>query len=397
MDQYTAFDQIIDRTNTDSLKYDFAERRGMPPDVLPLWVADMDFRTSDKILEALHNRVEHGIFGYTETRDAYFEAVHDWMKRRHGWEVERKWLIKTPGVVYALAMAVQAYTEQGDAVLIQQPVYYPFSEVILDNDRKLIDNTLVLGGDGIYHIDFEDFEEKIITHHIKLFLFCSPHNPVSRVWTKEELEQLIAICIKHDVIIVSDEIHQDFVFEGHRHHVLATLSEEVLDRVIICTSPSKSFNLAGLQVSNIFIPNNQLRTKFRNRVYASGYSQLNTLGLTGCEAAYRQGEPWFEEAFTYIKDNLNYVRTFIETRLPGVRLVEPQGTYLIWIDFRGTGRSAKEIDDLIIYKAKLWLDSGSIFGSAGEGFQRINIACPRSILEKAFLKIEEVFREEKII
>lgn len=385
------FDEKIDRKNTDSLKYDFAERKGMPSDILPLWVADMDFRTSNLVLEELHNRVEHGIFGYTESGDEYFQAVRSWMNRRHGWDVERRWLVKTPGIVYALAMAVQAYTEPGDAVLIQQPVYYPFLEVITNNDREPVNNSLVLGDDGIYHMDLADFERKVVENKVKLFLLCSPHNPVSRVWTVEELAALAEICIRHDVIVVSDEIHQDFVFDGHRHHVFATVSEELKQRVVICTSPSKTFNLAGLQVSNIFIPDSHLRHKFKKRVAASGYSQLNTLGLTACQAAYQYGEEWLEKLKVYLKGNLDYLREFIQTRLPGVRMIEPEGTYLIWVDFRGTGKSVDEINRIIVNEAKLWLDSGELFGASGEGFQRINIACLRSVLEEALESLAQAF------
>ena len=269
------FNEIIDRKNTNSIKYDFALRRGKPENLLPLWVADMDFKVSEKILEALHERVEHGIFGYSEVQDEYFEAVQGWLEKRHHWKVESRWLVKTPGVVFALAMAVQAFTDPGDGVMIQKPVYYPFSEVIEDNDRIIVDNTLYLGEDGRYHIDFEDFERKAEQYHIKLFLLCNPHNPVGRVWTREELERLGEICIRRDIIVVSDEIHQDFVFKGE-HLVFADLSEELKNRTITCTSPSKTFNLAGLQISNIFIANQQLRRRFRRQVGAAGYSQLNT-------------------------------------------------------------------------------------------------------------------------
>ncbi len=383
------FDAIIDRRNTNSLKYDFAVRRGKPEDILPLWVADMDFKVSQKILEAIHERVEHGIFGYTEVQEGYFEALQQWMKEKHGWKIDRRWLVKTPGVVFAIAMAVQAFTKPGDGVLLQKPVYYPFSEIIEDNHRRLVDNTLVLGADGVYHMDPVDFEQKIIDNQVKLFLLCSPHNPVGRVWTKEELRGIGEICIKHGVIIVSDEIHMDFVYEGHRHQVFADISEELGARTITCTSPSKTFNLAGLQVSNIIISDQKLRKQFRKQIDAAGYSQLNTLGLTACEAAYRYGAPWHEELMKYLADNLNYIRGFINERLPQIRLIEPEGTYLVWLDFRGLDMTEEEREELIVHKAGLWLDSGKMFGPVGEGFERINIACPRAILEKALSKLEE--------
>lgn len=377
------FDRVVERRDTDSLKYDFAVRRGKPEDVLPLWVADMDFVTSSCILDALQARVEHGIFGYTESRESYFEAVSGWMRQQYGWEVKRNWLCKTPGVVFALAMAVKAYTSPGDCILIQQPVYYPFTEVIEDNGRTVISNDLILGEDGKYHIDFEDFEKKIVEHEIPLFLLCSPHNPVGRVWTKEELLKMGEICMKHHVLVVSDEIHADFVFGEYRHCVFAALKEEFADRTITCTSPAKTFNLAGLQISNIFISNSRLRGQFRKQVQAAGYSQLNTMGLVACEAAYRHGMTWYREMLKVLEANLAFTRSYVKEKLPGVRMIEPEGTYLIWLDFRGLGLEPKELEELVVEKARLWLDSGAIFGKAGEGFQRINIACPRSILEQA--------------
>jgi cystathionine beta-lyase len=385
------FDEVINRKNTNSIKYDFALRRGKPENLLPLWVADMDFKVSEKILDALHERVNHGIFGYSEVQDEYFEAIRDWMEKKHHWNVESRWLVKTPGVVFALAMAVQAFTDPGDGVMIQQPVYYPFSEVVEDNDRVLVDNSLYLGEDGRYHIDFEDFERKAEEFHVKLFLFCNPHNPVGRVWSREELEKLGEICIRRDILVVSDEIHQDFVFEGE-HLVFANLSEELKNRTITCTSPSKTFNLAGLQISNIFIANQKVRRRFRRQVAAAGYSQLNTLGLTACEAAYRHGEEWYDQLMVYLRANISYVREFLKERIPKVKLIEPEGTYLVWLDFRELGLTEGEREDLIIKKAGLWLDSGAMFGTVGEGFERINAACPRSILEKALENLEKAIK-----
>jgi cystathionine beta-lyase len=385
------FDEVINRKNTNSIKYDFALRRGKPENLLPLWVADMDFKVSEKILDALHERVNHGIFGYSEVQDEYFETIRDWMEKKHHWNVESRWLVKTPGVVFALAMAVQAFTDPGDGVMIQQPVYYPFSEVVEDNDRVLVDNSLYLGEDGRYHIDFEDFERKAEEFHVKLFLFCNPHNPVGRVWSREELEKLGEICIRRDILVVSDEIHQDFVFEGE-HLVFANLSEELKNRTITCTSPSKTFNLAGLQISNIFIANQKVRRRFRRQVAAAGYSQLNTLGLTACEAAYRHGEEWYDQLMVYLRANISYVREFLKERIPKVKLIEPEGTYLVWLDFRELGLTEGEREDLIIKKAGLWLDSGAMFGPVGEGFERINAACPRSILEKALENLEKAIK-----
>lgn len=382
------FDEPVDRKNTDCLKFDFAVKRGRPADVLPLWVADMDFKTSERILEEIHKRVRHGIFGYTETGTSYFEALSGWFEKRHNLTIQEKWIVKTPGVVFALAMAVKAFTKEKDAVLIQQPVYYPFSEVIRDNDRVVVSNDLVLNGDGRYEIDFEDFEKKIAENHIKLFLLCSPHNPVGRVWTEKELKRMTDICLKYQVIVVSDEIHADFVYDGYKHTPLLNVDERIADYCITCTSPAKTFNLAGLQISNIIIPNHTLRHAFVKQIDAAGYSQANTIGIVACEAAYRYAEEWFDALRVYLQGNLDFVRDYLKRKLPQIKLVEPEGTYLIWLDFRALGLKEKELEDLIVNKAKLWLDSGAIFGKVGEGFERINIATSRSVLQEALERIK---------
>ena len=381
------FDEVIDRKGTNCLKYDFAVRRGMPEDVLPLWVADMDFRTSSYVEDAVIERTKHGIFGYSEVQDDYFHAVAGWMRRHHNWKIEPNWLIKTPGVVFALAMAVKAYTEPGDAVLIQQPVYYPFSEVIEDNDRVVLSNDLYLGEDNRYHIDFDDFEKKIVEQHVKLFLLCSPHNPSGRVFTREELTRLGDICLKHGVIVVSDEIHNDFVFRGE-HTVFASVKKEFEDISIVCTSASKTFNLASMLISNIFIPNRKLRHSFRHQMDAAGISQLGILGLVATQAAYEQGDEWYAQMLSYVKENIDYVREYTRNNLPGVRVVDGEGTYLVWLDFRDTGIPYQELDHRIIHDAKLWLDSGKIFGKLGEGFQRINVAAPRSTITECLERIK---------
>lgn len=385
------FDRIIDRKNTRCLKYDFAVKRGMPEDVLPLWVADMDFETSSYIEDALTERVQEGIFGYSDVQTSYFEIIRDWMIRHHDWEPQEKWLIKTPGVVFALAMAVKAYTDPGDKVLLQQPVYYPFSEVITDNGREVVSNDLVLTEDGTYKIDFADFEQKIIANGIKLFLLCSPHNPVGRVWTKEELEKIGDICVKHGVTVVSDEIHNDFIWEG-THTVFAGIKKEFADISVTCTSPSKTFNLASMLISNIFIPNQILRRKFRKEMDRAGISQLSVLGLVATEAAYAHGDEWYAAMKNYVRDNIAFARAYVEENLPGVRMIDTQGTYLIWLDFRQTGLTVEQLDHKIIYEAGLWLDSGKIFGKTGEGFERINVACPRAVLQEALDRIQGILQ-----
>ena len=388
------FDRIIDRRGTNSLKYDFARERGKREDVLPLWVADMDFQTAPPILERLEEVVHHGIFGYSESKEDYFRAVAGWYQKHFDWEVKRTWLLKTPGVVFAIAMAIRAFTEEGDAVLLQQPVYYPFSETILDSHRKLVNNPLKLEN-GHYEIDFDDFERKIAENQVKLFLLCSPHNPVGRVWKEWELRKLGEICLKYGVLVVSDEIHSDFTYGDNKHRVFASLSPEIEDITITCTAPSKTFNLAGLQTSNIFIANRERKHKFKSQIAASGYSQLNMMGLAACQAAYERGEEWLEQLKVYLKGNLDFAREFLKVRLPEIKLIEPEGTYLIWLDFRALGLTEEERENLIVNRAKLWLDSGAIFGKDGEGFERINIACPRATLERALTQLELAIKEKE--
>ena len=383
------FDEIIERKGTDCLKYDFAVKRGKPEDVLPFWVADMDFRTTSYVEDALIERAKHGIFGYSESQEDYFRAIAGWMHRRHDWDVEPDWLIKTPGVVFALAMAVKAFTEAGDCVLIQQPVYYPFSEVIQDNGRVVVSNDLYLGTDNRYHMDLEDFEQKIVEHHVKLFLLCNPHNPSGRVFTREELTGMGEICLKHGVTVVCDEIHNDFVFQGE-HTVFASIKKEYADISVTCTSPSKTFNLASMLISNIFIPNEKLRQRFQHEVNAAGISQLSVLGLVATQAAYEHGDEWYEKMMAYVKSNIDYARNYVEEYLPGVKMINGEGTYLVWLDFRGTGIETEELDRRIIYDAKLWLDSGKIFGKTGEGFQRINVAAPRKTITECFERIRKI-------
>lgn len=387
MERNLDFDIVVNRKDTLSLKFDFAHRRGLPADVLPLWVADMDFKTSSYIVDALHDAAEYGVFGYSETQTPYYEVVRDYFHRKYDYDFTERELLKSPGVVFAIAVAVNALTEKGDAIMIQQPVYYPFSEVIEDNNRKLVDNTLVYNPqDNRYYIDFEDFENKIIANNVKLFLLCNPHNPVSRVWSKEELIKLGDICLKHNVIVLSDEIHQDFTFVG-KHHIFASLKPEFEDITLTFTSPSKTFNLAGLQTAHIFIKNPKIRRRFCHAYNASGYSQLNVMGLVATIAAYKFGDEWFSGVFKYIKNNVEFIKNYVETNLPNVRMITHEATYLVWLDFRKLGFTAAELDDLIVNKSKLWLDSGKIFGKSGEGFQRINAACPRRLLEDAMARL----------
>lgn len=387
------FDKIINRKGTNCLKYDYAVERGKPADVLPLWVADMDFTVSEEITKSLHAAVDHGIYGYTQPKDAYYNAITNWMEKNHNWKTKREWIMKTPGVVFALGAAVKAFTKPGDAVLIQNPVYYPFTNIIRDNDRRVIDNTLVYEkrvteGKSQYSIDYEDFERKIVQENIKLFILCNPHNPVGRVWNREELQYLGEICLRHHVIVVSDEIHNDFVYPGFEHTVFANVDPRFAEFTVTCTAPSKTFNLAGLQISNIFISNETLREAFQKEIDKTGYDEPNALGAVACEAAYRGGQEWLDQLKAYLLENLNFLRTYLQEKIPQIHLVEPEGTYLVWLDCSELGISGKELDQFIVEKAGLWLDGGAMFGPSGSDFQRVNIACPRATLELALDKLK---------
>ncbi|MDR0941534.1 MAG: pyridoxal phosphate-dependent aminotransferase [Bacteroidales bacterium] len=383
----TSFDTIVNRYGTNSIKFDFAAERGKPNGLLPLWVADMDFSAPQEVLTDIQHAVAHGVFGYSEPKGDYYNAVTQWFATRFNYHVSANEIVLSPGVVFALAQIVRALTAPTDAVLIQTPVYYPFYSVIQENNRQLVTNPLVYV-DGKYTIDFDDFEQKIINNKVKLFILCSPHNPVGRVWTRQELERLNEICTQHNVIIVSDEIHCDFVWSGHSHTCFGTLNENA----IVATAPSKTFNLAGLQASNIFVKNADLRTKLKTEIHRSGYDQLNTLALVSCQSAYTKGALWLNELRTYLEGNISLVKDFLSIRLPEIKLIETQATYLLWLDFAAYQLTQAELDRKIIHDAKLWLNSGTMFGAEGEGFQRINIASPQSVIEQALQQLEQAFK-----
>ncbi|GHV46732.1 cystathionine beta-lyase [Clostridia bacterium] len=389
----SVFDEIIDRTGTGSIKLDYIKTRNKPDGVLPLWVADMDFRTPPCVISALEERVRHGIFGYTDTGESCTDAVCGWFKRRYDRVIEPEWIVKTCGVVTALYLAVNAFTKPGDGVLIQPPVYYPFFESIRDTGRVLLKNTLV-HNNGRYEIDFADFSEKLKS--AKLFILCSPHNPVGRVWSREELEHLGDLCVKHNVTVISDEIHSDFVYPGTglKHTVFSGIKPDFERITVTCTSPSKTFNLAGLQLANLIIPDEKLRSVFVKTCETSGFSQLSALGETACVAAYNGGEEWLTELLAYLEDNLSFMREWLNEHIPEIAIVQPEGTYLVWLDFRKfrdrRGLTDRSLDKLILNKAKLWLEDGHIFdpgGESGSGFQRINIASPRAVIAEAMERL----------
>lgn len=380
------FDTVVNRKNTNAIKYDLAKKRGKPEDAVSLWVADMDFPTAPCIQKAVAEKAAHGIWGYSRPDNRYYDALKKWYKERHNFEVQNEWVVNTPGVCFALATAVKAFTKEGESVLIQKPVYYPFFNIINSLQRKVVNSSLILKNNH-YEIDFDDFERKIVQENVKMFILCSPHNPGGRVWTKQELQKISEICLAHNVLVVSDEIHSDITFGSNVHTVYGSLSEQALKNSIICTAPSKSFNLAGLQFSNIFIADEKLRKAFSEELDKTGYDEPSVFGIVAATAAYSEGADWFDSVKSYIWENILFAKKYIEENAPQIKVLVPEGTYLLWLDFSKTGLSDSEINDRVLNKAKVWLDRGSMFGKEGEKFQRINCATPRIILEDALKRI----------
>jgi cystathionine beta-lyase len=385
------FDTVIDRRNTGSVKWDLAEARLGYRDIIPMWVADMDFRAPEPIIQALRKVADHGIYGYAARMPSYYEAFISWMNQRFNWDIKREWIEFTPGVVTAVNLAVRAFTQPGDEVIVQTPVYYPFFSAVTCNGRTLLDNPLRLEN-GRYIMDLASLEKKM-TPRTRLILLCSPHNPGGRVWNKEELTALGELCLKHGIIVVSDEIHSDIVYHGFSHTVFATLSPEFAQNSIVCTGVSKTFNLAGLAISNIVIPNADLRKRFHDEVAACGLTLSNIFGLAAAEAAYRHGKPWLEALLKYLEGNLDYLTDYIVSNIPGIKVVRPQGTYLVWLDCRDLPISGERARNFMLAEARVGLEEGTIFGAKEIGFWRMNFACPRSILKQAMERIETAVRK----
>jgi cystathionine beta-lyase len=356
----------------------------------------MDFKSPPCVTEALQQVCEKGIFGYTEALPAYYRTVRNWFAGQFNWQPETDWCIITPGIVFALNLAIKAFTDPGDTILVQQPVYYPFTESVVLNGRALAVNQLIIGENNLYRIDYADFERQIKERKVKLFLLCSPHNPVGRVWTAEELLRLGEICAHYGVIVVSDEIHADFSLPGHQHQIFSAIRNDFANFTVTCTSPSKTFNLAGLQIANTFSPNPILRRAFHHELNRSGYGQPNQMGLAACRAAYQGGLEWLCQLKEYLKANLDYLKEFLQQKLPHIHLVNPEGTFLAWLDFRSLKLEDDELNSRIRNRAKLWLDPGPLFGAGGAGFQRLNYACPRSILERGLLQLYKEFLESDL-
>lgn len=381
MFDHSFFDPKYDRTGTGAIKY-----RNLPENTIPMWIADMDFKSPPAVTDALIKAAQHGIYGYGDTDDEYDALIVDWYDRRIGWKIEKDQILKIPGVMFGVAAAIRAVTEPNDAVLICQPVYYPFAKIIPDNHRRTVISELVLKN-GRYEIDFEDFENKIKQEKVKAFLLCSPHNPVGRVWSRTELAEIAQICLKNGVYIISDEIHSDFIYPGYKHIPISSLSDEIADRTITCLSPTKTFNLAGLQAANIVVPNRNLRIRIKKECAATGYSHLNIMATAATKAAYKHGEEWLEGLLQYLGQNIAILRTAFPGDAP-VSALNLEGTYLAWLDCRKLKMSPSELDNLFLSKAGIWLHNGHTFGAGGDGFMRMNIACPNSVLKEAIERIK---------
>ncbi|UII25728.1 pyridoxal phosphate-dependent aminotransferase [Fulvivirga maritima] len=380
------FDKSVDRRNSNSYKWD----ANTAEDILPMWVADMDFRTAEPVIEALTKRVQHGAFGYTKVPQAYFDAVTGWFERRHNFKFKAEWLLYTTGVVPALSAVIKALAQPGDQVIVQGPVYNCFFSSIRNNDCEMVSNDLVYAN-GTYSIDYDDLEQKAKNPKAKLMLLCSPHNPVGRVWTKEELVRIGEICIKNDVTIISDEIHCDLVYEGHTHIPFGSISEEFLMHSVTCSAPSKTFNLAGLQVANILAADAEMKKKIDKALNINEVCEINPFAVEGLIAAYNQSEDWLDQLRPYLRENYLYLKGFFEEHLPQFPVLPLEGTYLVWVDCAVLKKKSEELSKELVEKVKLWVNEGTLYGEAGEGFLRFNIACPRARMIEGLKRFEEAF------
>lgn len=390
--QNFSFDDIIDRSDTQSAKWDEYDKN-----ILPLWVADMDFRVPQPIIDAIIERANHGIFGYSYYHDAYYEALISWFSRHYCWEIDRNWVAFTPGVIPAINITLRAFSNIGDKIIVQNPVYYPFYGAIQNSGRHILLNPLQRSN-GKYKMDYTDLEQKVKDPRAKILILCSPHNPVGRVWERDELNQLGEICVDNEILIVSDEIHCDLIYPNHKHTNLASICDEFAMNSISCTSLSKTFNLAGLQLSNMIIPNRTIRNRFINCVESifipEEYGYLpNNLSLVAFTAGFKECDDWLVALIHYLKGNLNFLKSYLNQNIPEIEVNDPEGTYLVWLDFRNLGIPYDQLESFLREKAKVALDDGSKFGQGGEGFQRINIACPRSILKDALTRIHRALKK----
>lgn len=398
------FDKVIDRKGTNCLKWDKSKQIFGRDDILPMWVADTDFKAPDQVINAMKKRLDHGIFGYTYRSESYKQSIVDWMWKRHGWEIKSEWITFSPGIVPALSMCIRTLTQPGEKVVIQSPIYPPFSSVIQSSGRIIVDNGLKYEN-GKYFIDFEDLNNKMllkkinytsntvtdksdIDSKIKMLLLCNPHNPGGRVWTKSELLRIGKVCTDNNIIIVSDEIHSDIIYSNHKHIPIASLTKELEQNTITCISPSKTFSLAGLSTSAIIIPNEKLRNSYNNILESLELDGGNIFGAVALEAAYNHGEKWLEEFLAYVEVNLNYLMNFFKERIPSIKPVKPEATYLVWLDCTELELEGRELMDFFVNEAKVGLNPGTRFGLSGNHFVRMNIGCSRSLLEEGLIRIE---------
>lgn len=384
------WNDCIERTNTHSVKWSFPAE-----DVIPMCIADMDFQVSPAIVEAMNRKAQHGIYGYTTFSDRYFESVISWWKRRFQMEIEKEWISFSPGIIPGINVLLSVLTEPGDGVIIQDPVYYPFYSTIENHGCSVMKNTL-LYEDGVYSIDFDDLEEKARHPRTKLLILCSPHNPVGRVWTREELIKIGSIAKRHDLWIISDEMHGDLVYKGYEHVPLFKGDESLVERSILCAAPSKTFNIAGLQTSILLIPNKDLRDKYNEKLTGYGLMRPNVFGIEGTIAAYEEGEPWLNELLMVLEENKQYVLNYLEQHLPELKGITPQATHLIWMDCTELGMTGEELCAFFLEKARVKFDEGFKFGQSGRTFVRMNIACPRERIDLALRRIHEAILEYRV-
>ncbi len=383
------FDEIINREGTNCLKYDARERFFGNKEVLPLWVADMDFKTPDFVVDAIKKRLEHEIFGYTFRPVSYFEAIINWMKRRHDWHIQKEWISFSPGVVAGLTFSIETFSKPGDEVIVQPPVYFPFFDSVKGTKRKMVENPLKIEN-GRYTFDLEDLKSKI-TANTKLLLLCNPQNPGGMVFSREELTNLANICLENNIVIISDEIHSDLIFRGNKHIPMASLSDEIAQQTITLMAPSKTFNLAGFSSSLLIIPNKNKLARYERTIGVGHLGMGNIFGSVAMEAAYTFGDEWLEQLQDYLWENYLLLEDFFRKKLPKVRVMKPEGTYLIWLDFREYGMKNDELIKYTVYKARVGLNDGGRFGTGGEGWLRINIGCPRSTLTEALERLGNAF------
>lgn len=388
------FETIVDRTNTGSAKWELMKEwnSNVSKGIVPFSVADMELKNPPEIIKGLQKYLDSAILGYTIPTESYYDAVCGWMKKRHNWDIRPEWIVNTPGVVTAFFAGIKAFTEPGDGVIVMTPVYYPFYYAIGRNGRRLMKSSLISTGTS-YKINYEDLEEKAKNPKNKVLLFCSPHNPTGRVWTKEELEKVADICLRNNVLIISDEIHNDLIMPGHKHTVFATISEEVKNNIIVCTAPSKTFNIAGLHNSNIIIPNQKIREKYNDFLESNAIGSVNMIGLKACEIAYTQCEEWLEQLIELIYHNHLELKKYIQENIPQIKVYDLEGTYLQWLDFNAFGLSNEELEELMHKKAELFFDEGYVFGEEGSGFERWNIACPTKVMMEGLERLKRVFAQ----